>query len=674
MTALGDGPSWPGMAWEHVDPAAVGLDAPGWSEARDYALTGGGSGCIVRGGRLVLRLGRPATTLRPEIDDQVDRRHGPGPGAAGRQGRSSTTRPRKHHPDLGVPPESNAEDRLARSDHDPPSSRRRRPASRSPAATSQLLFEPGTQLALQRRRPELAGRVPHAGLRPGPGRPDVRAGLHADRHHAATTSPGGRTATARTRSTASSGASSARASAPTSMRWPGSAYLYLRGGRWQDGTHPAPRLRRRGPHVPARRGRPARARRAAHGDASDHYGLLWWNNADGTLPGVPPRRLLVVGPVRQPDRRHPQPGPRRRPGRPVVGARREAQATTTCCGPSSSRSSRRCGRASVGLAGPVPAQPRHRRHRLGAGGDDRPPGRRAATTGRLTWGDDDALYTAYGDGRGFEPFVPEKLSLGLAEGRRARPTDFRGVNIPSPTVEQNGDGATGAKASGMLMVDGALYIWARNAGNAQLGLVGRPRADLDLGRLEVHRRASAARRSSTSARDYAGGPRRVRLRLLARRRQRLRARPTGWCWPACRRADIRERAAYEFFAGLDAEDAAALDRRHRRARRRLRRTPAAATARRSPTTRRSSVTSGARSAPATTPRFAGGLAIYDAPEPWGPWTTVYLTEDWDVGPGERQLPDEVDGGRRPGRPPTWSSRATTASRSAGPGWITPRGP
>ncbi len=33
-------------------------------------------------------------------------------------------------------------------------------------------------------------------------------------------------------------------------------------------------------------------------------------------------------------------------------------------------------------------------------------------------------------------------------------------------------------------------------------------------------------------------------------------------------------------------------------------------------------------------RFAGGFGIYDAPEPWGPWTTVFYTEKWDVGPGE----------------------------------------
>jgi hypothetical protein len=34
------------------------------------------------------------------------------------------------------------------------------------------------------------------------------------------------------------------------------------------------------------------------------------------------------------------------------------------------------------------------------------------------------------------------------------------------------------------------------------------------------------------------------------------------------------------------------------------------------------------------PRFQGGFGVYDAPEPWGPWTTVFFTHNWDVGPGE----------------------------------------
>jgi hypothetical protein len=38
--------------------------------------------------------------------------------------------------------------------------------------------------------------------------------------------------------------------------------------------------------------------------------------------------------------------------------------------------------------------------------------------------------------------------------------------------------------------------------------------------------------------------------------------------------------------------------------------------------------------PGTDARFGGGFGIYEAPEPWGPWTTVYFTENWDVGPGE----------------------------------------
>src|SRR5256885_11787883 len=32
----------------------------------------------------------------------------------------------------------------------------------------------------------------------------------------------------------------------------------------------------------------------------------------------------------------------------------------------------------------------------------------------ITWADDNTLYGAFGDGRGFEPFTPEKLSLGFS--------------------------------------------------------------------------------------------------------------------------------------------------------------------------------------------------------------------------------------------------------------------
>src|SRR3972149_989221 len=82
----------------------------------------------------------------------------------------------------------------------------------------------------------------------------------------------------------------------------------------------------------------------------------------------------------------------------------------------------------------------------------------------ITWADDDKLYTAYGDGKGFVPNVPTKLSLGFASVTGSA-TNFVGSNIHPSTGEQTGDGSSGKKASGMLMVDGVLYMWVRNANN-----------------------------------------------------------------------------------------------------------------------------------------------------------------------------------------------------------------
>jgi CubicO group peptidase (beta-lactamase class C family) len=84
----------------------------------------------------------------------------------------------------------------------------------------------------------------------------------------------------------------------------------------------------------------------------------------------------------------------------------------------------------------------------------------------ITWGDDDAQYTSYGDGWGFDPRTERKLGMGFA--RITGPPDrFQGVNLRSDG-ERLGDGAKSQKASGILIVDGVLYLLVRNVGNAQL--------------------------------------------------------------------------------------------------------------------------------------------------------------------------------------------------------------
>jgi CubicO group peptidase (beta-lactamase class C family) len=64
-------------------------------------------------------------------------------------------------------------------------------------------------------------------------------------------------------------------------------YLYLRNGRWRDQqilSQAFVRLATR--PVPAVAGLPELPS-DTHGNASAHYGLLWWNNADGALAHVP---------------------------------------------------------------------------------------------------------------------------------------------------------------------------------------------------------------------------------------------------------------------------------------------------------------------------------------------------------------------------------------------------
>jgi hypothetical protein len=250
----------------------------------------------------------------------------------------------------------------------------------------------------------------------------------------------------------------------------------------------------------------------------------------------------------------------------------------------------------------------------------------------ITWGDDDHQYTAFGDGWGFDPGVPGKLSLGFA--RIAGPaSDWAGANIHPSNGEQTGDGASGKKASGMLMVDGVLYMWVRNADNAgrqsQLA-VSTDRAETwtwsdwtfpELGYcifLNFGKNYAGARDDYvyTYSPDTPSAYNETDDVVLAR-------------VPKDR---ILDRTAYEFVSGFDAQGNPtwSSDISERTS---IFRFPGGCN--------RLDVTYHAplgrylmvqRSA-----ARAGGVAhfsIYDAPEPWGPWTTAFFTTTWDTDPGE----------------------------------------
>ncbi|HEY1172217.1 MAG TPA: hypothetical protein VGH19_12660 [Verrucomicrobiae bacterium] len=257
----------------------------------------------------------------------------------------------------------------------------------------------------------------------------------------------------------------------------------------------------------------------------------------------------------------------------------------------------------------------------------------------VTWADDDALYTTWGDGTGFVPKVKGKLSCGFARVIGG-PDFFKGENIRSNS-EQLGQGRDGLKGWGILSVEGVLYLWFGHAdkkgGEAQLawskdhaktwtfadwkfpefGLVGFINYGKDY---------QGARDEFVYAYSHDG----PKADTPADRFIMMRV-PKG---------KIAEKAAWEFFEKLDAQEKPVWTRdiakrgavfTHKDACLRSAMTYNAAL-KRYFWWQHIPLPAGAKDRGDT--RFIGGFAIYDAPEPWGPWTTPYFTSEWDFGPGE----------------------------------------
>ncbi len=634
---------WPAEKWQTAEPADAGLDAALLAKARDYALSGGGAGYVTRGGRLVMSWGD--ARRRFDLKSSSKSIGVTALGLAIGDGKLALSDlATKRHPNFGVPPDGNAAtgwlDKITL----------RHLATQTagfekPGGYGKLLFEPGTQWAYSDGGPNwlaecvtLAYRQDVAellftrvfqplGITPK----DLVWRANAYRPHEIE-------GVAR-REFGSGVSANVDAMARIGL-------LYLRDGRWRDQQLlPRDFVRKVASVDRAVAGLPVVNPRE-YGKASDHYGLLWWNNADGTLAGVPHDAfwswglfdsLIVVIPSldivaaragdswkRQSDDHYdvlkPFLAPIASAAKTTAAkktAARKTDADARATEPPGSRTAAAPPSPVIRRIDWAPASSIVRRAR---GSDNWP----------LTWGDDDALYTAYGDGRGFEPFVETKLSLGLAKVSGG-PDDFVGLNLRSSTLEQPGDGAAGRKASGLLMVNGVLYLLARNAGNAQLA------CSRDHGTTWTW----SDWKFTTSfgcptfvnfGPDYAG----ARDDFVY-----LYSHDAGSAYKAADqmvlarvdRRRIERREAYEFFAGFDAAGEPQwtpdIDRR-------------AAVFSSPGNCYRSTISHNAplrrylwcQILPGDDPRFAGGLAIYDAPEPWGPWTNAYFADCWDVAPGE----------------------------------------
>lgn len=635
------GADWPGKAWPVAAPEDAGSNRDALLRARDYALTGGGSGQVIHRGRLVLQWGDPKALY--DLKSSSKSIGCTALGLALKDGLVTLDDPAvKHHPQFGVPPERNAQtgwlDKITLRMLADQTAGFEKPGGYEP-----LLFEPGTKwhysdggpnwlaecLTLRHGRDlndVLFERVfTPIGISPE----DLRWRAHSYRpkqFHGVARREFGSGFSANVNAMARIG------------------YLYLRDGWWageqilppaflQAIRQPDPGLANLPVHDPRNYGR-----------ASQHYSLLWWNNRDGSIAELPRDAcwswglydsLILVVPGLELVAARAGKSWKRKPGEDhyevlkpffeplaeAAGFRAPGNKVGMPEAPGESSAAR--SRPPVPPS-PVIAElrwsPPETIKRAAKGSDNWP----------LTWADDDHLYTAYGDGNGFEPRLKEKLSLGLARVEGG-PEEFRGINVRSPDAEAKGDGRRGRKASGILMVDGVLYLLVRNADNSQLGWS----ADHGTTWTWAEWKFTESFGCPTFlnfGRNYAGA-RDGFVYVYSHDTDSAYDRADGFVLARVPKDRMRERAAYEFFAGFKKglSPAWSVEVSQRQP---VFQSPGASY--------RSSVSYHpvlrrylwCQTGRGSDTRFAGGFAIYDAPEPWGPWTTVFHTDAWDVGPGE----------------------------------------
>lgn len=608
----------PALGWETASPGSAGMDESKLWQARDYALTGGGSGCIVRGGKLVMSWGDQA--IRYDLKSTTKSIGVTALGLAVKDGLVNLDdKAQQYYPDIDITPNT-GDPRLAEiriwhlATHTA--------GFDKPGGFEPLLFDPGTVWAYSDGGANwLADCLTLAY------RQDLRD-LMFDRVF----SKLGITDSDLTwrnnsyRTDAIEGVKrrefgsgiSANADAMAKI-----GYLYLRRGKWAGiqiipeslvgiVSKPFPEIIGLPVHESAR-----------YPSASDHYGLLWWNNGDGTLSNVPRDAywswglydsLIVVIPSL--DIVVARAGSGWRSGwdgdydvlRPFLERICQSVANGAPY------------RSSEVITSMIWADVSTIVYQA-AGSDNWP----------ITWAEDGEQYTAYGDGWGFDPRVPGKLSLGFAKVTGGPPGI--GANVQSSSGEQIGDGRSGKKASGMLMVNGILYMLVRNADNSgqqsQLAWSSdhgatwtwSPWKFAELGYpcfLNFGQNYAGARDGYVYvySPDTPSAYNETDTVILAR-------------VPI---ESITDRDAYEFCFGADAggDPAWSGDINQRRpvlifpgGCNRIDVTYNAPL-------RRYLLVMRSRAQAGGTDQFS----IYDAPEPWGPWTTVFYTENWDVDPGE----------------------------------------
>ena len=247
----------------------------------------------------------------------------------------------------------------------------------------------------------------------------------------------------------------------------------------------------------------------------------------------------------------------------------------------------------------------------------------------ITWSDGGVQYTAYGDGKGFSRRGP-RLTLGFAR-ILGDPPNHRAEDIVSDADTPEGSGPRGIKASGLLMANGVLYLLVRNYRAAGSFRHSKLAWSTDKGKTWTW--ANWHFSGTFGCPDFVQygpnyrGARDDYVYVVSQGNDSAYEYSPDVVMARVHKKHVPDRRRYEFFAGTgnngkpawsaDIEDRKPIFR-DPKGTQRLSITYNAAL-------KRYFLTTSHRSVRGT---HTPALGVFDAPEPWGPWTTVYYDDHW----------------------------------------------
>ena len=258
---------------------------------------------------------------------------------------------------------------------------------------------------------------------------------------------------------------------------------------------------------------------------------------------------------------------------------------------------------------------------------------RAGDNWPITWAKADLQITAWGDGPGFDE-QPPRLSLGFAHVW-GDPPNLRAEDFASDADTLQGGGSQAIKASGLLLVDDILYLWVRNY---------RPTPSADF----THSRLAWSKNRGTNwtwadwhfARTFGcpefvqygpnyAGARDGYVYVVSQANDSAYGYSPDIVMARVPKNQVADRDHYEFFAGFDASN------QPRWLKDLEQRKPVftdpngtqrvAVTYNRG--LKRYLLTTSHRE-PGSEAMHTAALGVFEAPEPWGPWATIYYDSHW----------------------------------------------